>query len=78
MYNVSPSAREPYYLRMLLTKCKGCKSFEDLKLLNGFYCETFKATCIARGLVESDEEWTTHVCRILQLRILFATVLLFL
>ena len=57
MYNVSPSAGEHYFLRVLLTVCKGCKSFEDLRTFDGQVHPTFKAACLARGLLETDEEW---------------------
>ena len=83
MYHISPSAGEQYYLRMLLTKCRGSKSFEELKLYNGTIFESFKAACIARGLLETDEEWTQCLQEAslhqtgLQLRNLFATILLY-
>lgn len=83
MYHISPSAGEQYYLRMLLTKCRGSKSFEDLKLYNGIVFESFKAACIARGLLETDEEWSQCLQEAslhqtgVQLRNLFATILLY-
>ena len=57
MYSISPAAGEQYYLRMLLTICKGCKSFEDLRTFDGILYPNFKAACLARGLLESDDEW---------------------
>ena len=58
MYNIVPTAGDLYYLRMLLTVCRGCKSFEDLRTFNGQMFSTFKEACNARGLLqEDDEEW---------------------
>ena len=57
MYFVSPSAGERFYLRTLLTVAKGVKSFEDLRTVNGQICPTFKAACLAHGLLEDDNEW---------------------
>ncbi|MCO5605294.1 hypothetical protein L7F22_059476 [Adiantum nelumboides] len=83
MYFVQPSAGERYYVRLLLTICKGCKSFKDLQTVNGVVFPTFKAACIARGVLEDDGEWSscieeacmTHTGG--QLRHLFVTILLF-
>ena len=55
MYNISPSTGEKYFLCMLLIVCKGCKSFEDLQKVDGHLYPSFKAACLARGLLESDE-----------------------
>lgn len=83
MYSISPVAGEQFYLRTLLTICKGCKSFEDLRTFDGVLYPTFKAACLARGLLESDDEW----CMCLQeaafqkngrqLRQLFVIILVF-
>ena len=32
-------------------------SFEDLRTVNGQTNETFVEACLARGLIEDDEEW---------------------
>ena len=83
MYNVSLSTGEQYFLRVLLTICKGCKSFEDLRIFDGQVYPTFKATCLARGLLESDEEWFTCLQQATfqsngyQLRQLFVIILVF-
>ncbi|MCO5551992.1 hypothetical protein L7F22_005500 [Adiantum nelumboides] len=83
MYFVQPSTGERYYVRLLLTICKGCKSFKDLQTVNGVVFPTIKAACIARGVLEDDGEWSscieeacmTHTGG--QLRHLFVTILLF-
>ena len=56
MYFVGPSGGERFYLRMLLTVVKGPTPFEDLRTYDGVVHETFKSVCIARGLLDSDEQ----------------------
>ena len=83
MYSVSPLAGEQYFLRLLLTVCRGCKSFEDLRSVNGQLYPTFKSACLARGLLESDEEWISCLQEAAflktgyQLRQLFVVILIF-
>lgn len=60
MFFVLPSFGELFYLRLLLTTVESPKSFDDLKTLDGNLHNTFKDSCRARGLLESDEEW--HQC----------------
>jgi len=57
MYFAGPSSGERFYLRMLLTIVKGSVSFEDLRTWNDVVHPTFKSACIARGLLDSDEQW---------------------
>ena len=57
MYFVSPNAGERFYLRTLLTVVKGPTSFAHLRTFNGVCYDSFKATCLARGLLEDDGEW---------------------
>jgi hypothetical protein len=57
LYFVSPFAGERYFLRTLLTKVKGVVSFETFRTVNGVVHDTFKSTCIALGLYDSDDEW---------------------
>ncbi|MCO5570635.1 hypothetical protein L7F22_024362 [Adiantum nelumboides] len=61
MYFVQPSAGDRYYVRLVLTICKGCKSFKDLQTVNGVVFPTFKAACIARGVLEDDGEWSSCI-----------------
>jgi PIF1-like helicase/Helitron helicase-like domain at N-terminus len=83
VYFAVPSEGERYYLRMLLYTVKGPKSFDDLRTYDGRIYSTYKEACMARGLLESDDEWdiclteastfqTGH-----QLRQLFSTILLY-
>src|SRR6267143_100262 len=61
MYFVHPSAGERYYLRLLLINVKGAESWQDLRKLDGIVHSTFKAACLARGLLEDDGEWKTYL-----------------
>ena len=36
-------------------------SFNDLKTVNGVQYSTFYETCLALGLIESDEEWNRTI-----------------
>jgi hypothetical protein len=54
---VSPTAGERFYLRTLLTTVKGPTSWSHLRTFDGVEYSTFHATCLARGLLENDDEW---------------------
>ncbi|KAH9570040.1 hypothetical protein CY35_02G018900 [Sphagnum magellanicum] len=83
LYFVSPSAGECYFLRTLLTKVKGVISFEVFCTINGVIHDTFKSTCIAFGLYDSDDKWNACLEEAIgmqtgaQLRSLFMTILTF-
>nr|XP_012567255.2 ATP-dependent DNA helicase RRM3-like isoform X1 [Cicer arietinum]XP_027186627.1 ATP-dependent DNA helicase RRM3-like isoform X1 [Cicer arietinum]XP_027186628.1 ATP-dependent DNA helicase RRM3-like isoform X1 [Cicer arietinum]XP_027186629.1 ATP-dependent DNA helicase RRM3-like isoform X1 [Cicer arietinum] len=82
IYYVPPTSGENFYLRMLLNKVQGSRSFEDIKIVNGFVHLTYKDACYALGLLDDDKEfddcikeaaaWGTGI----QLRQLFSTILL--
>jgi hypothetical protein len=63
MYFVQPSEGEHYYLRVLLTHVTGATCIEDLRTTHRPYTPTtvvhptFKAACLARGLLQDDAEW---------------------
>nr|GEY27185.1 DNA helicase [Tanacetum cinerariifolium] len=46
-----------FYERMLLCHHKGCRSFAEIRTLNGTTYPTNKAACQALGLLVADEEW---------------------
>jgi hypothetical protein len=81
LYFVSPTAGERFYLRTLLTTIKGPRSWEDLRTFDNVLYPTFHAACLARGLLENDDEWRqclseaslTHVGE--SLRHLFSLIL---
>ena len=68
---------------MLLTVVKGARGWSDLRTFNGIEHPTYKAACLARGLLEDDNKWNqclTEAGEIQtgrQLHRLFATLLLF-
>jgi DNA replication protein DnaC len=78
---VSPTAGERFYLRTLLTTVKGPTSWQDLRTFDNVEHLTFHAACLARGLLENDDEWRqcleeaslTHLGR--SLRQLFSLIL---
>ncbi|XP_022003285.1 uncharacterized protein LOC110900724 [Helianthus annuus] len=52
---VNPSMGEAYFLRILLNKVVGPKSFEDICTVNGQVFPTFRDACYARGLLDDDK-----------------------
>ena len=57
MYYAHPTSGERFYLHLLLTAVKRAASFNALCTVNGALHGTFKQACIARGLLEDDQEW---------------------
>jgi hypothetical protein len=63
MYFVQPWEGERYYLRVLLTHVIGATCFEDFGTTHRPHTPTivvhptFKAACLARGLLQDDAEW---------------------
>nr|KAJ0191770.1 hypothetical protein LSAT_V11C800451820 [Lactuca sativa] len=57
IHAVSPNLGEAYFLRILLNKVKGPKSFEDIRTVNGHEYATFREACYALGLLEDDREY---------------------
>ena len=53
MCSVSPSQVELFRLRLLLLNCRGTKSFDELKSLNGVQSMTISEACLALVLAES-------------------------
>ncbi|KAL4555635.1 hypothetical protein LXL04_038259 [Taraxacum kok-saghyz] len=47
IHTVSPKLEEAYFLRILLNKVKGPKSFEDIRTFNGETFPTFRDACYA-------------------------------
>ncbi|XP_048608824.1 uncharacterized protein LOC106373596 isoform X1 [Brassica napus] len=54
---VHPSAGDRYYLRILINKIKGPRSYDELKTFNDVKYPDFKSVCHARGYLEDDVEW---------------------
>ncbi|KAF7127851.1 hypothetical protein RHSIM_Rhsim11G0017500 [Rhododendron simsii] len=57
MYFVSHNCGEKFYMRLLLTIVKAPKSFECLRTVDNVLHDTYKSACVAKGLLEDDEEW---------------------
>ncbi|KAG5556991.1 hypothetical protein RHGRI_007293 [Rhododendron griersonianum] len=81
MYFASPNCGERFYLRLLLTVVKGPTSFECLRTVENVVHSSLKSVCVARGLLEDDDEWVqclqeAAVMKIgYQLRRLFSIIL---
>ena len=56
---MNPMAGDVFYLRMLLhhDHCKGKKSVEDLRMVDGDCLETYQEACRVIGLLQDDREW---------------------
>lgn len=80
LYHINPNQGELYYLRMLLLHVSGCTSFESVRSYNGVTYPSFKSACVARNLLENDNQWfetlreaaTFKMPR--EMRTLFATI----
>ncbi|RZC25470.1 hypothetical protein D0Y65_004248 [Glycine soja] len=54
---VPPITGELFYLRMMLTVCKGPTSFEDLRTVDNVQYSTYKEACFAMGFLQDDKEF---------------------
>ncbi|CAH1415538.1 unnamed protein product [Lactuca virosa] len=82
IHSISPKLGEAYFLRILLNKVKGPKSFEEIRTVNGEICSSFKDACYNLGLLDDDKEYIEAIKEAslsgssFYLRFLFATMLL--
>ncbi|XP_076945952.1 uncharacterized protein LOC143617209 [Bidens hawaiensis] len=82
IHHVSPSLGEVYFLRVLLNKVKGPRSFDEIKTVNGVIYATFRDACYALGLLDDDSEYIEAIQEASQsgsgffLRNLFASMLM--
>ncbi|XP_076945800.1 uncharacterized protein LOC143617009 [Bidens hawaiensis] len=82
IHAVPASFDEAYYLRILLNKVKGPKCFEDIRIVDGFVCDSFRDACYRRGLLDDDKEYieaieeASHTANGYYLRNMFATMLI--
>nr|KAJ0190338.1 hypothetical protein LSAT_V11C800411510 [Lactuca sativa] len=82
IHSVSPNLEEAYFLRILLNKVKGPRSFEEIRTVNGEEYLSFRDACYALGLLDDDKEYidaikeASHSGSGFYLRFLFATLLM--
>ncbi|XP_019163439.1 PREDICTED: uncharacterized protein LOC109159782 [Ipomoea nil] len=82
IFYVPPATGEIFYLRCLLNKVRGPKSYEDIRTANGVQYDSFRDACYARGLGDDDNEYVdaineaSHWASADQLRRLFVTLLM--
>ena len=80
---VHPNQGERFYLRLLLHHRTGPTCFQDLRVVEGETCPTFKEACLRLQLLEDDREWSECMTEAAftqsanSLRALFVTVLTF-
>ncbi|CAF1924320.1 unnamed protein product, partial [Brassica napus] len=80
---VHPASGDRYYLRILINKVKGPRSYTELRTFNGVTYPDFKSTCCARGLLANDAEWHESMAELntwgtpSQLREMFVTLLIY-
>ncbi|XP_028106546.1 uncharacterized protein LOC114305630 [Camellia sinensis] len=83
LYYAHPNSGERDYLRILLTKVRGAKCYEDIRTVNGIVHPTFKSVCLALGLLDDDNEWDATLTEAstwasgAQLRNMFFSMLMF-
>ncbi|KAH1238737.1 ATP-dependent DNA helicase PIF1 [Glycine max] len=58
---VPPITGELFYLRMMLTVCKGPTSFEDLRTVDNVQYPTYKEACFAMGFLQDDKEFIEEI-----------------
>lgn len=54
---VSPNSGPLYFLRVLLNKIKGPRSYDDIKTVNGIVLDSYEDACYALGLLDDDKEY---------------------
>ena len=83
MYHVSPRDVERFHLRLLLLHVPGATSYEFLRTVDGQTLDSFKEACVARNLLQDDNEWHSSLSEASllhmpsQIRQLFVTILVF-
>jgi hypothetical protein len=58
------SNRDLFYLRLLLNVQAGCRSYEDLKIVNGCVYDSFREACGALRLLEDDREFIDSILEV--------------
>ncbi len=50
MFTVSPRAGDLVYLRLLLTRVRGPRNWNHLRIVNGYVCVTFQVNATCNGV----------------------------
>ena len=66
VYGVSHQNSELFALRRLLSVVKGATCFEDIATVDGIVHSTFRAACLARGMMADDAELIAAVREIIE------------
>lgn len=81
VFTVHPNHDECFFLRIFLHTIKGPTSFESLKMVGGYQCESYRETCLKLELLENDQHWNSALLEAAisnnpeQIRNLFAIIL---
>jgi len=51
---VPPNTSEFFYLRMMLTICKGSTTYEQIRIMENVEYSIFKEECVAMGFLDDD------------------------
>nr|GEU97923.1 DNA helicase [Tanacetum cinerariifolium] len=54
---IHPNVRDLFYQHLLLCHQKGCRSFREIRTVNGIVFSTNRVACEALGLIGGDQEW---------------------
>src|SRR6266404_186352 len=54
---IPPNAGEKFYACLVLSNTKDLRSFNDLQRANGVLYPSIREACLARGLLQDDQEW---------------------
>lgn len=58
---ISPTRGELYYLRMMLTVCKGPTYYEDIRIVANVVYPTFRDVCFAVAFHQDDKEYVESI-----------------
>ena len=74
VYGVSHQNSELFALRRLLSVVKGATSFEDMATIDGIVHSTFRAACLARGMMADDAELIAALREIIETTISISAI----
>jgi hypothetical protein len=62
--HIPHGTRELYYMRLLLNVQVGCKSFEDIRTVEGHTYDTYREACGALRLLDDDKEFINAIIEV--------------